>query len=129
VPRLVRFHRIVNVLVVRVVKNQIIMITIKITVGLVPNNDAPAMYTIERGSVKIDLLFLSTQVLIVLCVVLCHLMIASAQFDFGDFLAPAQQQPSNRDPRENRGEYRNKILEGPSEAGGCHINDPYNNDL
>ncbi|VVC31319.1 Hypothetical protein CINCED_3A011888 [Cinara cedri] len=45
------------------------------------------------------------RVLIVLCAVLCHLMIASAQFDFGEFLANAEEAPT-RDPRQNRGETR-----------------------
>ncbi|XP_025423277.1 uncharacterized protein LOC112692727 [Sipha flava] len=61
------------------------------------------------------------RVLIVLCVVLCHLMIASAQFDFGDFLAPAQQQPSNRDPRENRGPVTFPVTQPGSETSGVIV--------
>jgi len=36
-------------------------------------------------------------------VVLCHLMTASAQFDFGEFFGHVEE-PAGRDPRESRGE-------------------------
>ncbi|KAL5241920.1 hypothetical protein ACI65C_009330 [Semiaphis heraclei] len=61
------------------------------------------------------------RVLIVLCVVLCHLMIASAQFDFGDFLSNVEQQSGNRDPRENRGPVLFPVTQPGSETSGVVV--------
>ncbi|XP_026823005.1 uncharacterized protein LOC113561026 [Rhopalosiphum maidis] len=60
------------------------------------------------------------RVLIVLCIVVCHLMVASAQFNFGDFLSNVEQS-SNRDPRENRGPVLFPATQPGSETSGVVV--------